>query len=116
MSLPLIYCYMEPIIKETQVIRDHGGWEGKTNTKANWALGLGIGGLVLGGAALAKQGGLNGLLGGAAPAAPAVVVEVRVDEEFTVSEHLGMEVEAKGTHGSLLAMDQRKRKGKNVYR
>ena len=64
---------MEPIIKETQVIRDHGGWEGNTRTKANWALGLGIGGLVLGGAALARQGGaggiLGGILGGAAPAA-----------------------------------------------
>ena len=55
---------MEPIIKETQVIRDHdGGWD-NNRTKSNWALGLGIAGTVLGGAALAKQGGLNGLLGG----------------------------------------------------
>lgn len=73
MSLPLIPIYMEPIIKETQVIRDHGGWDGntKTNTKANWALGLGILGSAAGLTALARQGGLNGLLGGAAPAAPA---------------------------------------------
>ena len=55
---------MEPIIKETQVIRDHGDWDNNTRTKSNWALGLGIAGTVLGGAALAKQGGLNGLLGG----------------------------------------------------
>jgi hypothetical protein len=56
---------MEPIIKETQVIRDHdGGWGNNTRAKSNWALGLGIAGTFLGGAALAKQGGLNGLLGG----------------------------------------------------
>lgn len=64
---------MEPIIKETQVIRDHdGGWDNSTRTKSNWALGLGIAGTVLGGAALAKQGGLNGLLGGPAPATSSV--------------------------------------------
>lgn len=63
---------MEPIIKETQVIRDHdGGWD-NNRTKSNWALGLGIAGTVLGGAALAKQGGLNGLLGGPAPATSSV--------------------------------------------
>lgn len=59
---------MEPIIKETQVIRDHGGWEGNTRAKSNWALGLGIGGLVLGGIAVARQGGIGGIVGtGAAP-------------------------------------------------
>ena len=65
---------MEPIIKETQVIRDHdGSWDNNTRTKSNWALGLGIAGTVLGGAALAKQGGLNGLLGGGvAPATSSV--------------------------------------------
>ena len=65
---------MEPIIKETQVIRDHdGGWDNNTRTKSNWALGLGIAGTFLGGAALAKQGGLNGLLGGGvAPATSSV--------------------------------------------
>lgn len=63
---------MEPIIKETQVIRDHGGWEGNTRAKSNWALGLGIGGVILGGAALARQGGIGGILGGAAPATNSV--------------------------------------------
>lgn len=56
---------MEPIIKETQVIRDHGG--DNTRSKANWALGLSIGGLVAGGVALARQGGIAGLFGGANP-------------------------------------------------
>lgn len=56
---------MEPIIKETQVIRDHGG--DNTRSKANWALGLSIGGLVAGGIALARQGGIAGLFGGANP-------------------------------------------------
>lgn len=58
---------MEPIIKETQVIRDHdygGGWNNRA--KANWGLGLGIAGTVLGGAALARQGGIGGILGGGA--------------------------------------------------
>lgn len=54
---------MEPIIKETQVIRDNGGWEGNNRAKSNWALGLGIAGTVLGGAAVAKQGGLGSILG-----------------------------------------------------
>ena len=58
---------MEPIIKETQVIRDNGGWDGSNRAKSNWALGLGIAGTVLGGAAVAKQGGLGGILGNAAP-------------------------------------------------
>lgn len=63
---------MEPIIKETQVIRDHDNG-GNNRAKSNWALGLGIAGTVLGGAALAKQGGLNGLLGGGAPPTNTVV-------------------------------------------
>ena len=63
---------MEPIIKETQVIKDHGDWDNNTRTKSNWALGLGIAGTVLGAAALSKQGGLNGLLGGPAPATSSV--------------------------------------------
>ena len=54
---------MEPIIKETQVIRDNGGWDGNNRAKSNWALGLGIAGTVLGGAAVAKQGGLGSILG-----------------------------------------------------
>ena len=89
---------MEPIIKETQVIRDHdGGWD-NNRTKSNWALGLGIAGTVLGGAALAKQGGLNGLLGGApatssvtyntAPAAccPANVFAKECDDILSVTK------------------------------
>ena len=72
MSLPLIHIYMEPIIKETQVIKDHGDWDGNTRTKSNWALGLGIFGAAAGGIALARQGGLNGLLGGPAPATSSV--------------------------------------------
>ena len=62
---------MEPIIKETQVIRDYdnGGGGGNLRNKANWALGLGIFGAVAGGAALARQGGLAGFFnGGASPA------------------------------------------------
>lgn len=55
---------MEPIIKETQVIRDHDYGGGNTRAKANWGLGLGIGGIILGGAALARQGGIGGILGG----------------------------------------------------
>ena len=59
---------MEPIIKETQVIRDHGDWDNNTRTKSNWALGLGILGSAAGLTALAKQGGLAGIVGpGAAP-------------------------------------------------
>lgn len=54
---------MEPIIKETQVIKDHGGWEGNTRAKSNWALGLGIFGAAAGGLALARQGGIGGLVG-----------------------------------------------------
>jgi len=57
---------MEPIIKETQVIRDHdyGGWGGNVRGKANAGITLGIIGTVLGGAALARQGGIGGILGG----------------------------------------------------
>lgn len=59
---------MEPIIKETQVIRDNGGWEGNLRSKTNWALGLGIFGAAAGATAIARQGGIAGLVGtGAAP-------------------------------------------------
>ena len=58
---------MEPIIKETQVIKDRDGWD-NNRAKSNWALGLGIAGTILGGAAVAKQGGIAGIVGtGAAP-------------------------------------------------
>lgn len=66
---------MEPIIKETQVIRDHdyGGWGGNVRGKANAGVTLGIIGTVLGGAALARQGGIGGILGGgAAPSTSSV--------------------------------------------
>ena len=53
---------MEPIIKETQVIRDHdGGWDRNTSSRSKWALGLGIFGAAAGGLALAKQGGIYGV-------------------------------------------------------
>lgn len=59
---------MKPIIKETQVIRDNGGWEGNLRSKTNWALGLGIFGAAAGATAIARQGGIAGLVGtGAAP-------------------------------------------------
>ena len=58
---------MEPIIKETQVIRDYDHGGGNTRAKSNWALGLGIVGTVLGAAAISKQGGLAGFFGGANP-------------------------------------------------
>lgn len=58
---------MEPIIKETKIIHgdDYGGG-GNTRAKANWALGLGIFGAAAGGAALARQGGIGGIIGGGA--------------------------------------------------
>lgn len=60
---------MEPIIKETQVIHDYDNGGGHNlRSKANWALGLGILGSAAGLTALAKQGGLAGIVGpGAAP-------------------------------------------------
>ena len=73
MSLPQKLIYMEPIIKETQVIKDHGDWDNSTRTKSNWALGLGIFGAAAGGLALARQGGIGGLLGGSPSAGPIVV-------------------------------------------
>lgn len=59
---------MEPIIKEKETVytEGHGGWGGNTRGKANAGLALGIIGTVLGGAALAKQGGIGGILGGGA--------------------------------------------------
>ena len=60
---------MEPIIKETQVIRDHdGGWDRNTSSRSKWALGLSIFGAAAGGLALARQGGIGSIVGtGAAP-------------------------------------------------
>lgn len=59
---------MEPIIKETQVIRDHdGGWDRNTSSRSKWALGLGIFGAAAGGIALARQGGIGSIVGTGAP-------------------------------------------------
>lgn len=60
---------MEPIIKETKVIHgdDYGGGS-STRAKANWALGLGIFGAAAGATAIARQGGIGGVLGGVTPA------------------------------------------------
>ena len=57
---------MEPIIKEKETVyaEGYGGWGGNTRGKANAGLALGIIGTVLGGAALARQGGIGGILGG----------------------------------------------------
>lgn len=74
MSLPLIHSYMEPIIKEKETVYadNYGGWGGNTRSKANWGLGLGIAGTILGGAALARQGGIGGILGAPAPSTTSV--------------------------------------------
>jgi hypothetical protein len=57
---------METFIKEKEVVYDEGH-RGNTRGKANAGLTLGIIGTVLGGAALARQGGIGGILGGGAP-------------------------------------------------
>lgn len=63
---------METFIKEKEIVHDdynNGGHN--LRGRANAGLTLGIIGTVLGGAALARQGGIGGLLNVAAPAAPA---------------------------------------------
>ena len=60
---------METFIKEKEIVHDdynNGG--GNLRGKANAGLTLGIIGTVLGGVALAKQGGIGSLLGASAPA------------------------------------------------
>ena len=66
---------MEPIIKETVYKENDWGGGGNLRSRANWGLGLGIAGTILGGAALARQGGIGSILGGAgvAPASNTVV-------------------------------------------
>ena len=61
---------METFIKEKEIVHDdynNGGHN--LRSKANWALGLGIFGAAAGGLALARQGGIGGILGGVAPVA-----------------------------------------------
>ena len=63
---------MEPIIKEKETVYTDDSWRGGSNNrgKGNAALATGIIGTVLGGVALARQGGIAGILsngGGAAP-------------------------------------------------
>lgn len=59
---------MDPIIKETQVIKDHDGWDRNTSNRSKWALGLSIFGAAAGGLALARQGGIAGLVNSGGPA------------------------------------------------
>ena len=61
---------METFIKEKEIVHDdyNNGGGHNLRGKANWGLGLGIAGTVLGAAALARQGGLGGILGVGAPA------------------------------------------------
>ena len=72
---------METFIKEKEIVHDdynNGGWGGNLRGRANAGLTLGIIGTVLGGAALAKQGGIGGILNGgaAAPASGGVTYNV----------------------------------------
>lgn len=66
MPLPLKPNHMEPIIKEKEVVYDdsHRNNQGKINA----ALTTGIIGTILGGVAIAKQGGISGILSPGAPA------------------------------------------------
>lgn len=61
---------METFIKEKEIVHDdyNNGGGHNLRGRANAGLTLGIIGTVLGGAALARQGGIGGILGGAAPA------------------------------------------------
>ena len=70
---------MEPIIKEKETVymdgygSHYGSGGGNLRGRANAGLTLGIIGTILGGAALARQGGIGGILGasGASSASPA---------------------------------------------
>ena len=67
---------METIIKEKEVVYDEGRRDSNTRGKANAGLTLGIIGTVLGGAALARQGGIGGILSGASSAPSGVTYNV----------------------------------------
>ena len=62
---------METFIKEKEIVHDdynNGGWGGNLRGRANAGLTLGIIGTAGAALALARQGGIGGLLGGVAPA------------------------------------------------
>jgi hypothetical protein len=62
---------METFIKEKEIVHDdygNGGWNGNLRGKANAGLTLGIIGTAGAALALARQGGIGGILGGVAPA------------------------------------------------
>ena len=62
---------METFIKEKEIVHDdynNGGWNGNLRGRANAGLTLGIIGTAGAALALARQGGIGGLLGGVAPA------------------------------------------------
>ena len=61
---------METFIKEKEIVHDdynNGGWNGNLRSRANAGLTLGIIGTAGAALALARQGGIAGLFGGAAP-------------------------------------------------
>jgi hypothetical protein len=62
---------METFIKEKEIVHDdynNGGWNGNLRGRANAGLTLGIIGTAGAALALARQGGIGGILGGVAPA------------------------------------------------
>ena len=79
---------METFIKEKEIVNDDYNTGGGHNLRgrANAGLTLGIIGTVLGGAALARQGGIGGILGGAtAPASGGVTYNVASPASCTSS-------------------------------
>jgi hypothetical protein len=79
---------METIIKEKEVVYDEGRRDSNTRGKANAGLTLGIIGTVLGGAALARQGGIGGILNGGGAAAPSGSVTYNVASPATCTPTL----------------------------
>ena len=79
---------METIIKEKEVVYDEGRRDSNTRGKANAGLTLGIIGTVLGGAALARQGGIGGILNGGGAAAPGGSVTYNVTSPATCTPTL----------------------------
>ena len=79
---------METIIKEKEVVYDEGRRDSNTRGKANAGLTLGIIGTVLGGAALARQGGIGGILNGGGAAAPSGPVTYNVTSPATCTPTL----------------------------